>query len=115
MKNLSHPQKRKSSLGTMKKGMKMGPTRTATAIATGPKRFTAIATNFQMAMIISMTTYSKLAVRLVMPGAGMRPQYVLIVASEFWSAVCPMRFVRYLDSLVTSWGKLIPKPGIGEL
>jgi len=28
---LSHPQKRKSSLGTIRKGMKMGPTSTNTA------------------------------------------------------------------------------------
>ena len=43
MNAFSQPQKSHSSFGTMKNGMKIGPTRTQTAVAIKPKAITTMA------------------------------------------------------------------------
>ena len=53
---LNHPQKSHSSFGTIKNGIKMGPTRTQTAVAIKPKAMTTIVMACAAARKIIMMT-----------------------------------------------------------
>src|SRR5436853_6551383 len=83
MKQRSQPQNSHSNFGTIKKGMKTGPTRTQTAVAIKPNAMTTMAIAWAAASKMMMTTYMAVPRTSVIPGESMR------ISKSLWAVAVP--------------------------